>query len=333
MWLYLGRGGDAATLEQDPGIPPPEYAYLDNGRVVVYLGQIEGGMSSSEKRTRSVKDTRTGGVAVGGVELGGSSASDQAVEETVTPTATSLFYRLLDRLGDKGYLRELDASSSPNAFARALAVVPEGFFVRIAGCRIRVPTYIQMREIIADSGNTITADKAWLTALDGTEEERIAAQVAEQSGKSGPQIMVGEGTYRLTDKQESQLKLASKRYVRAIAANPPVPLASCAGKLLATPRKPDLLFPVLLDGLTKERSLLAGPVTIVGKVVRQVRRPADVYVDRGASAAYANAVADMDGQLADVGFDVQGGVLSDELSADVTVFPPGAIILPIAIYK
>ena len=222
MWLYLGRG-DAGALEQDPGIPPPEYAYLDNGRVLVYLGQIEGGLSSSEKRTRSVTDTRTGGVAAGGVELGGSTASDQSVEETVTPTATSLFYRLLDRLGDKGYLRELDASSPPTDFARALGVVPEGFFVRIAGCRIRVPTYIQMREIIVDSGNEITADKAWLTALDGTEEERRAAQVAEQSGKGGPQASVGEGTYRLTDKQENQLKLASKRYARAIAANPPVP--------------------------------------------------------------------------------------------------------------
>ena len=267
------------------------------------------------------------------MELGGSTSSDQSVEETVTPTATSLFYRLLDRLGDKGYLRELDASSPPTAFTRALGVVPEGFFVRIAGCKIRVPTYIQMREIIVDSGDAITADKAWLTALDGTEEERMAAQVAEQAGKSGPQVLVGGRHVQAPDRQESQLKLASKRYVRAIAANPPVPLASCAGRPLAKPRQPDLLFPVLLDGLTKERSLLAGPVTIVGKVVRQVRSPADVYVDRGASAAYANAVADMDGQLADVGFDQQAGILSDELSADVTVFPPGAVILPIAIYK
>ena len=333
VWLYLGRGNDAGALEQDPGIPPPEYAYLDDVRVVNYLGQIEGGTSGTEARTRKVTDTRTGGVAAGGVEFGGSSSGEQSVTETVTPTTTARFYRLLDRLSDKGYLRELNASSGQASFANALGAVPEGFFVRIAGCKLRVPTYVQMKEIIVDSGSAITADRAWHTALYGTEEERIAAAVAKQSGKKGPQTLVGGDTYRITDAQERRLKQASKRYANAIAANPPVPLASCAGKLLAKPGKPDLLFPVLLDALTKERSLLAGPVTIVGKVVRQVRRPSDVYVDRQASAAYANAVANLDGELSDVGFNDEAGVLSDELSRDVTVYPPGAIILPIAIYK
>jgi hypothetical protein len=37
----LGGGGSAASLEQDPGIPPPDYVYLDNARVLLYLGQIE----------------------------------------------------------------------------------------------------------------------------------------------------------------------------------------------------------------------------------------------------------------------------------------------------
>jgi hypothetical protein len=52
----------------------------------------------------------------------------------------------------------------------------------------------------------------------------------------------------------------------AIGSNPRVPLGSCSGKLLETPQGPDLLFPVELAGL-KERGLLAGPVTIVGKLV------------------------------------------------------------------
>jgi hypothetical protein len=331
LWLYLGRG-NAVALEQDPGIPPPEYAYLDNPRVLAYLSQIEGGLSASETRSRKVTDTRSGGVAAGGVELGGSSSSEQFVQETVTPTATALFYRLLDRLSDKGYLRELDASSPPTAFTNALGVVPEGFFVRIAGCTLRVPTYIQLKEVIVDSRSEISADRAVHTALYGTEEERVAAIVAKQTGK-GPKAMVGEGTYLLAPGVESRLKLAAKRYATAIAGNPPVPLASCAGRVVGKPRKPDLLFPVLLDGLSKERSLLAGPVTIVGKVVRQVRRPADVYVDRQASAAYSNALDSMTTQLYGGGFEDEAGTLTDELSADVTVYPPGAVILPIAIYK
>jgi hypothetical protein len=330
VWLYLSRGSDVGALEQDPGIPPPEYAYLDNTRVLAYLAQIEGGLSSSEKRTRKVSDTRTGGVAAGGVELGGSSSRDDSVEETVTPTATSLFYRLLDRLGDKRYLRELNASSQPASFAKALGRVPEGFFVRIAGCKLRVPTYIQMNEIISESRRPISAFYAWQTAVYGTDEERMATKAAEAEA-SGAHAMTGLGVVAFTEADDRRLKRAATKFDAAIGANPPVPLASCAGKALETRQKPDLLFPVGLDALTKERSLLAGPVTIVGKVVRQVRLPGDVYVDRKAVAAYSDAVFAMDEALGDSGDDT--ATLGDELSSDVTVSPPGAIILPIAIYK
>ena len=85
---------------------------------------------------------------------------------------------------DKGYLRELNASSRPAAFATALAAIPEGFFVRIAGCRLRVPTYVQMNEIITDARTTISADRAWTTAVYGTDEEIAASDIAkvEQRG-------------------------------------------------------------------------------------------------------------------------------------------------------
>ena len=331
MWLYLSRGDDIGALEQDPGIPPPEYAYLDNPRVLVYLGQIEGGLSSSETRTRNVTDTRTGGVAAGGVELGGSASRGETVQETVTPTETARFYRLLDRLGDKGYLRELDASSPPATFARALGGVPEGFFIRIAGCKLRVPTYIQMNEIISESRSKISAERAWSTAVYGTDEERMATKIAEAEA-SGAQATTGLGAYALAPADERRLKKAAKTFDDAIGANPPVPLASCTGKALETSQKPDLLFPVALDALTKERSLLAGPVTIVGKVVRQVRLPGDVYVDRKAVAAYTDPVFAMDEAIGSFqGEDTP--TLGDELSADVTVSPPGAVILPVAIYK
>ena len=145
VWLYLSRATTSAPSSRIR-IPPPEYAYLaDNPRVLVYLGQIEGGLSSSETRTRNVTEARTGGVAAGG-RLGGSASRGETVQETVTPTETARFYRLLDRLGDKGYLRELNASSPPATFAKALADVPEGFFIRIAGCKLRVPTQSGQRD-------------------------------------------------------------------------------------------------------------------------------------------------------------------------------------------
>lgn len=341
VWIFLGGRGDARGLEDDPGIPPPEYAYIDNARVLAYLAQIEGGLSASEKRTRRVTDTRTGGVAAGGVEVGGSSSRDEFVEEVVTPTATARFYRLLDRLGDKGYLRELNASARPASFASALGLVPEGFFVRIARCKLRVPTYVQMDEIITGSRGAISADRAWLTAIYGTDEEigaaeaaKLEARVAASGGKPVGAVP-SNAPYALLPAAERRLTAAAKRFAAAIDRNPRVPLASCAGSPLETPRKPDLLFPVELDALTRERSLLAGPVTIVGKVVRQVLRPGDVYVDRKAVAAYSVAVGALDDALFE---DFNSGdsdvpSLSSELFDDVSVKPPGAVILPIAIYK
>ena len=331
VWLYAGRS-DVGALEQDPGIPPPEYVYLDNGRVLAYLAQIEGGLSASEKRQRRVTETNTGGVAAGGVEVGGSSSRDEFVEETVTPTATTRFYRLLDRLGDKGYLHELTASSSPASFATALGAVPEGFFVRIAGCKLRVPTYVQMDEIITESRTAISADRAWTTAVYGTDEEIAASDIARLRASGATSAVPSTAPYQLTPADQRRLTLAAKRFAAAIDRNPPVPLSSCAGTREA-PGKPDLLFPVGRDALSTERSLLAGPVTVVGKVVRQVRRPGDVYVDRNAVAAYTDAVNAMDDALIDGFYGEDTTSLSVELSDDATVSSPGAVILPIAIYK
>ena len=331
VWLYVGRS-DVGALEQDPGIPPPEYAYLDNGRVLAYLAQVEGGLSEGEKRQRRVTETDTAGIGAGGVEIGGSSSRDEFVEETVTPTATTRFYRLLDRLDDKGYLRELNASSRPAAFATALGAVPEGFFVRIAGCKLRVPTYVQMDEIITKSRTPISADRAWTTAVYGTAEEIAASDIAKAQASGATSLVPSTAPYALAPADRRRLTLAAKKFAAAIDRNPPVPLSSCAGTVDAS-SKPDLLFPVGRDALTTERSLLAGPVTVVGKVVRQVRRPADVYVDRNAVAAYTDAVDAMDAALIDGFYGEDTTSLGNELSGDATVSPPGTIILPIAIYK
>jgi hypothetical protein len=331
-WLVFGGGSGPGGLEGDPGIPPPEYAYLDNARVLAYLAQIEGGLSASEKRTSRVTNTRTGGLSVGGVEAGGSASRDSFVEAVVTPTATTRFYRLLDRLADKDYMHELDASARPAAFTDALSSVPEGYFVRISGCKLRLPTYVQMEEIITQSPGPISADRALHTALYGTTEELSAAQGAKAAAAGARALVSPDPPYVLPPGAERRLTKAARDFAAAIRSNPRVPLASCSGRLLETPRQPDLLFPVELAALTKERSLLAGPVTVVGKLVRQVRRPDDVYVDRKAVAAFGRSVAALDEALT-TDFDTGGPSLGGELFADVSVLPQGAVVLPIAIYK
>ena len=66
-WLFLGNNGNSgvssslASLGQAPGIAPPDYAYLDNARVALYLGQLEGGIAKSEQLTQQLTQGRTPG--------------------------------------------------------------------------------------------------------------------------------------------------------------------------------------------------------------------------------------------------------------------------------
>jgi hypothetical protein len=44
-WLFVGGSSSTQSLGQAPGIPPPDYAYLDNARVALYLGQLQEGIN------------------------------------------------------------------------------------------------------------------------------------------------------------------------------------------------------------------------------------------------------------------------------------------------
>ena len=86
---------------------------------------------------------------------------------------------------------------------------------------------------------------------------------------------------------------------------------------------------VRLSALSSEPTLLSGPVTIVGKLVRSVR-PDDEYVDQASLAEFHGATRAVDTAAES---EDESDKLSGELASDATVLAPGAVILPIAIYK
>src|SRR5688572_28742246 len=85
----------------------------------------------------------------------------------------------------------------------------------------------------------------------------------------------GLGT--VAGKVEQQLGRAIKTLDKTAGADPRVPLSSCDGTIDYQPRGVDLLFPIRLSNLSSEQSLIAGPVTLVGKLVRTVRKPGQEY--------------------------------------------------------
>jgi hypothetical protein len=323
--VVVGGGGTASGLGRDPGIPPPDYVYLDNARVVLYLGQIEGGLSASEKLTEQLTQNWNATVAASGFQLGGSSSQSSSVERVVTPTATARFYRLLDRLQAHGYLHTIDAAAQTKVLARAFAAVPEGTFVRLRNCRLRIPPYVQFGQLLRASRGRMSAFDALLDA--GANRSVLAQEVLTGALLQARRIKtaVGGGLPTISAADQRRLAAAAPRLVQAVGPNARVPM-SCGGTANPRPRGVDLLFPIRLGELSPEQSLLAGPVTVVGKIVRAVRRLDDAYVDSASLALFNGPVAAVNASLSD-------GDLFGGLAADVTVLSPGAVILPIAIYK
>jgi hypothetical protein len=327
---WIAFGGDE-SLSADPGIPPPEYVYLDNARVLAYLSQIEGGLTSSEKVSEQVERQRSGGIAASGIQVGGSVSQQQFVERVVTPTATTRFYRLLDRLGAKSYLHTVDVGHGLRPAAKELRDVPEGDFVRVRNCRVRLPTYAQMALAIRASTGPISAFRAYVN----TDGSAYATQEALVNAREmGKKVKIGMGTFAEIHKLPgARLTEASARFAAAVGRRPRVALASCTGRLDYVPRGLDLLFPIDLGALNDDPSVLAGPVTIAGKVLRQVRTKSDEYVDDQAFGAWAGPIDKLTDVLNQDADNPDFADMTGELDTDVSVLAPGAVILPIAIYK
>ena len=319
-WLFLGDNGNSgvssslASLGQAPGIAPPDYAYLDNPRVALYLGQLEGGIAKSEQLTQQLTQGKSAGVSAGGLSLGGSSGSSSQAERVVTPTATARFYQLLDLLGRDGYLHTIDAAAKPSEIVRAFAGVPEGSFVRLKDCTVRLPSYVQLLQLFRPSTGSASASSIYQgsgglppVAFDALQS---ALHSAGQKQRPTPGASVGQAVVALAPSVVGHLR-------QAVGPNPRVPISTCDGRIDYRPRGVDLLFPIRLGDLSAEQSLLAGPVTVVGKLVRAVRKRGDEYVDTASLATFGDLVS----------------YSSPELNADAVVVSPGAVILPIAIYK
>lgn len=304
-----------ASLGQAPGIAPPAYAYLDTASVALYLGQLEGGIATSEQLTQQLTRGRSAGVSAGGLSLGGQTGSSSSAERVVSPTATARFYQLLDLLGRDGYLYTIDAAAKPSEIVRAFAGVPEGSFVRLKDCTVRLPSYVQLLQLFRPSTESASASSVYQgsgglppVAFDALQSALHSAGQKQRPIPRSP--FIGQVAAVFSPSLIGHFR-------QTVGPNPRVPISTCDGRIDYRPRGVDLLFPIRLGDLSAEQSLLAGPVTVVGKLVRAVRKRGDEYVDTASLATFGELV----------------GYSSRELNADAVVVSPGAVILPIAIYK
>jgi len=285
---------------------PGEYLYLDDERVDAYLGQLRGGLSPTEQRSISLTESRDAQLGLEQVvQIGGNVERKEVIERTVSSGAADRFYVLESELearfteaDDVGlrFKSVLAPGEGCEEIAR-LETIKEGQILRILGANLRVPTYALALAKIAHADQFLAPGQA---------------EVPRQ---------------RLTQlARDSQPGL--KRLVDSLGPDPQLPL-----RLQIKARGGCQVFmPARYSKVIDAPSMLTGPVTIVGKVVRRLTRKESTYFDVDTAVRYERALRrSAPGVRRMLGLDEVG--VRNVVNSSATVHYPGLVLLPLAMYK
>lgn len=325
-----------------PDIPPAEYVYLDSARVLAYLGQIEGGLSSGEKRSRLRTERLTASITARGAEVGGASKQTVGSEQTITQTEADRFFRLLQLLRQikvirgrseplltefKADLAQESASDKKEEdkqqderedrqaekMRTTLRGVKEGDFVRIRAARLFLPPYAAIYPRV-----------------------RYAASFTRGGFGS---------TRALTAPVTRQERREVQSYLKGLGANARLPLVVPTLRGDARVREAvTFLVPVRYQFLGKEPSLLSGNVEVLGKLVYKdprlasevrkttAREPA--YVDRQTLATFGPKLLTTSPDLLEkFGLSRDRSKARRSVLRSMTFRAPVAVVVPVAIYQ
>jgi hypothetical protein len=293
-----------------PDTPPAEYLYLDEPRVLAYLGQINGGLTNAEKRTASESESVNASLNPGLLgDVGASSQNTLSVEQVVTPDTTDRFLDLLNKLrsGQQEKTKipwlttiDLGGSLDKHAFQKTLSSLQVGNFVRLSHAHLVLPAYAA-----------------------------VAPKVRYAVQTGAPHVTP------TSVRQRRQLN----RYLRRLGANPALPFFAktledkAVGGPLVT-----FFVPAGYASLLDNDRLLAADLTVVGKVVylnvvnRCIAIPGCKYSDQETVGAFTPALRKASpAVLARLG--LQGVNPQLAVAKSVTFAPPVVVVLPIAIYQ
>jgi hypothetical protein len=337
--LVVGRAlaseGDPPAVDFDPRDEPAEYLYLDARRVLTYLPQALGGLPGNE--TQSLTNTRSLTLdlkGTAGPSVGSTQQEQRTSERTLTATAASRFFVLLDELADGGKLHELEFSRlDENA-----ETLNEGDFVRIRNIGLVMPAYASdydihktRKDVIAASGKR--AYKPWqrraLNAFIASagKDPRVSFQVESELAAAGDprgvtllipaqysllaveptlltgrQTLVGKVMRNLSVAEDQPLRFASDRYTDTAT------LASFRPALRALPRFAIKLHTdAAMQSLEQTRRRLG------------LDRDNETYQDRLREFRTSPLRSRKS--------------LLRQLHRQTTVTSPGLVVLPLAIYK
>lgn len=262
-----------------PDTPPIEYVYLDSLRATAYLGELEGGLSTSIQQTNTVSQSLSGTLAVGtAASLGGTRQTQKSSQTTITPRAAERFYTFLQLLQnpkeadyrspntckDHPWLGKIDDQSSRKKIISELECLGPGKFVRIENAQLFLPPFAQ--------------------AL-----PRTRSANAFYGELPAPRLPFTSPT------QSAKIAEALHRYIELVGSNPRMPfVAAPYGNAQKIGDKKQgggipIFLPALYRGLTLEPSLLSGSVTIVGQIVYYANH-GPTYIDYPTLSTFGRAL-------------------------------------------
>jgi len=146
----LGSDGDSGDSGFEPRIPAAEFLYLDGDRVLEYLAEVEGGEVGSVKRISQEIRKVEAGVAQGPFEVGASAQRVNSAESTVIRTKSSALGLLIAKLEDseRDYVDFHDVKLNR---AQDVWDVREGMLVKFVTHSLLSPGYIRPYVVVRQS--------------------------------------------------------------------------------------------------------------------------------------------------------------------------------------
>lgn len=293
-------------LSSAPGqLLPAEYVYLDVARVDAYLGQLDNGLSKSEKQALSKSRSANATVNISqAISLGASGTNGESSERTVTPSEGDRFYQLLKQLKTtfENEPHKLDMNE-PETLTRDAQQITAGDFIEIRRAKLLVPPF------------ALAVPKL---------------SFGDQSRVKGRKLVSRQAVARLIAHHPSEVRAYLKRFGRD-----PRFLLAIKGRRVGREKPLTVLIPIRYSDLINTVSLVGDSLTVVGKVIvqpkEQEQQTKPAYYDDEAASTYKSA-------LLHVPRDVNKvlGLPSDPrklINESISAEEPVMVVLPVGIYS
>lgn len=247
--VALGTGN--LTAGDSPGakpfvsrLAPVEFLYLDGPRILGYLGQLEGGRVGAVHRISKEIRSVSGEAPVAAGKIGASAQYENQADSTITRTESSALGLMLNDL-EEDHEPGVELHKVEHiAAAESLGEMKEGWLVKFKTRDLLSPGYIRPYVVLRQSAT-------------------LAALFPRETGNRED-----------AEHSEKQMRLA-KSFARQVGPDPRITFA-VEPKVEAGRPRTTILLPMRYQGLTSERSLLekdrdrytGGRLTVIGKVIR-----------------------------------------------------------------